>query len=270
MATIYSVINNKGGTGKTTTVLNLGAALARKKRRVLLVDLDSQCNLTSALGLNEPERGSLRCVGELLLGRTEVEETLKQASGVDVLPASRQLLEYERELDGEPGREFVLRERLAPLMEQYDHVLMDCPPSLSTLAVNSLVAAHRFIVPMQAENFAYIGLDRILQVADKVKSRMNANLELAGVLFVKLNPRTKFSRAVLANLTQNPQVGERIFDTYIRQDINLMESPVFRQSVLEYAPKSNGSEDYMALAKELIKLEKNQTNITPQRSYSGK
>ncbi len=256
MAMIYSVINNKGGTGKTTTVLNLGAALARRKRRVLLMDLDSQCNLTSALGLNDPEQGAVQCVGEALLGHAEVEGVLQRAGGMDVLPASRQLLDYERELDGEPGREFVLRERFADLMARYDYVLMDCPPSLSTLSVNSLVAANRYIVPMQAENFAYIGLDRILQVAEKVRARMNPALELAGVLFVKLNPRTKFSKAILSNLTQNPLVGDRIFDTYIRQDINLMESPVFRQSVLDYAPKSNGSEDFIALAKELVRQEK--------------
>lgn len=252
MVMIYSVINNKGGTGKTTTVLNLGAALSMKKKRVLLVDLDAQGNLTSGFGM----QGSGHCVGEVLLGRVEPQEAICDCDGVALLPASGRLLDYERELEGEPGREFILREKLDLLADDYDYIFVDCPPSLSTLSVNSLVAANRFIIPMQAENFAFIGLNRILQVAEKVKQRMNPSLALAGVLFVKFNPRTKFSKGVIASLSQNPLVVDKLFATYIRQDVALMESTAFRQHIFHYAPKSRGADDFRSLAKELIKQEK--------------
>ena len=147
----------------------------------------------------------------------------------------------------------MLREILEPLQQSYDYILIDCPPSLGILSINSLVAADQFLVPMQAENFAFIGLDRILQVTDKVRKRMNNQLELAGILFVKLNPRTKFCQAVVKSITDDVRVGKKMFDTYIRQDIALMESAAFHKTVFDYAPKSHGSEDYAHLAKEILK-----------------
>lgn len=249
MAHIISVINNKGGTGKTTTVLNLGAALQRRRKRVLLVDLDSQCNLSSSLGISMPPHG----VGEVLLGEASLEASLHSVAKMSILPANDRLLECEYRLNNEPGREFMLRESLAEVQEQYDFILMDCPPSLGTLAINSLVAADRYLVPMQAENFAFIGLDRILGVAGKVARRMNPQLALAGILFVKLNPRTNFSKAMIQSLSADERLSGRLFNAYIRQDIALMESAAFKQSVFDYAPKSKGSEDYKELAKEILK-----------------
>lgn len=250
MAHVITVINNKGGTGKTTTVLNLGAALARKRKKVLLIDLDSQGNLSSALGENPPAI----CIGEVLLGKADLKSAMVKVDKLSLLPASDQLLDYETQLSSEPGREFILREMLEAVQETFDFIIIDCPPSLGTLSLNSLVAAQRFIVPMQAENFAYIGLDRILQLADKVKKRMNPDLQLAGILFVKLNPRTNFSKAMISNLSQNEMLTGRLFDTYIRQDIALMESGAFRKTVFDYAPKGRGSEDYARLAKEILKI----------------
>ena len=124
---------------------------------------------------------------------------------------------------------------------------------MGTLSINSLVAAHHYIVPMQAENFAFIGLDRILQIAEKVKTRMNMDLELAGILFVKYQTRTKFGQAVISNIAQNNYLKNKLFNAYIRQDINLMEAPAFGQSVFEYAPASRGAFDYMNFAKEFVK-----------------
>ncbi len=250
MARILSVINNKGGTGKTTTVLNLGAALQRRRQRVLLVDLDSQCNLSSSLGVNRPAAG----IGELLTGATSFDDTIAHAGKMDLLPANEQLLDCEFRLNGEPGREFVLREVLSAVAERYDYILIDCPPSLGTLAINSLVAADRYIVPMQAENFAFIGLDRILSLAEKVAKRMNPNLQLGGILFVKLNPRTHFSRAMIQSLSQDARLKGRLFNTYIRQDIALMESAAFHKCIFDYAPKSKGSSDYRDLAKEVAAI----------------
>ncbi len=250
MAKIISVINNKGGTGKTTTVLNLGAALARRRQKVLLIDLDSQGNLSSALDLQSPKFS----VGQVLLGETPIESAISKVGKISVLPAGGDLLDYETQLANEPGREFILREALEKVQNLYDFILIDCPPSLSNLSINSMVAADHYLVPMQAENFAFIGLDRILQVADKVKARMNPKLELAGILFVKLNPRTNFSRAMIKSLSEDERLAGRLFDTYIRQDISLMESGAFHQTVFDYAPKGNGSADYGALAREILKI----------------
>jgi len=147
----------------------------------------------------------------------------------------------------------MLKEHLEKIAGNYDYILIDCPPSLGTLSTNSLVAADYFIVPMQAENFAFIGLDRIMSVSEKVQKRMNPSLKLAGILFVKLVPRTKFSQAVITNLSNNEHFKNKIFSTFIRQDIALMESGAFKQSVFEYAPNSRGSEDYMDFANEIIK-----------------
>lgn len=248
MAHIISVINNKGGTGKTTTVLNLGAALKKKKKKVLLIDLDSQSNLTHALHINDYNFH----IGDLLLNKCNIDECLQKAEGIDIIPSKANLIDYENQINNEPGREFLLKEALAN-SNGYDYIIMDCPPSMSTLSINSLVAANEYIVPMQAENFAFIGLDRILQTAEKVKLRMNTNLELAGILFVKYQPRTKFGQAVVSNIAQNSYLKNKLFNSYIRQDIALMEAPAFGQSIFEYAPKGRGAFDYSTFAKELIK-----------------
>lgn len=248
MAKAISIINNKGGTGKTTTALNLGAALKKLKYKVLLIDLDSQCNLTNALNIQDINSH----VGEVLLNKKSFNESIVKAEGMSILPSTSNLLDFEYQINNEPGREFLLREILEK-QNSYDYILMDCPPSMGTLSINSLVAADYYIVPMQAENFAFIGLDRILQTAEKVKSRMNTNLELGGILFVKYQPRTKFGQAVVSNIAQNSMLKEKLFNNYIRQDISLMEAPAFGQSVFEYAPKSRGCFDYLNVAKEFIK-----------------
>jgi chromosome partitioning protein len=250
MANVISIINNKGGTGKTTTVLNLGAALAKKRKRVLLVDLDSQCNLTSAFGADTPEIG----VGDLLVGNASLSDVLIKNGKLSLIPSSEKLLDFEFQLNNEPGREYMLREQLDKVDKDFDFILIDCPPSLGTLSINSMVAANHFIVPMQAENFAFIGLDRIMLISEKVKKRMNPNLDLAGILFVKLDPRTKFSQAVIQSLSDNQNFKGKLFNTYIRQDISLMESGAFKQSVYDYAPKSRGADDYNDLAKEILKI----------------
>ncbi len=249
MAKVFTIINNKGGTGKTTTVLNLGAALARKKKKVLLIDLDSQCNLTSALGIETTTKG----IGDLLLGNCTINEAIVKNGGIDAIPSTEKLLDIEFQLNNEPGREYMLKEQIEKVQDIYDFILIDCPPSLNTLSTNSLVAAQYFIVPMQAENFAFIGLDRIMLISEKVKKRMNPSLQLAGILFIKLAHRTKFSQAVITNLSQNENFAGKLFNTYIRQDIALMESAAFKQTIFDYAPKSRGADDFKDFANELIK-----------------
>lgn len=248
MGITISIINNKGGTGKTTTALNFAAALQKRGKKVLLIDLDSQCNLTHAFNITETENH----IGNLMLGKSSLLDCIVKAKTLDVIPAISNLLEFEYTINNEPGREYLLREVLEK-NNSYEFVIIDCPPSLGTLSLNSLVAANYYIVPMQAENFAFIGLDRILETAQKVQRRMNTGLELAGILMIKFQPRTKFAQAVVQSISENHGLHNKLFNAYIRQDISLMEAPAFSQSVFDYAPKSRGAFDYMTVAKEFLK-----------------
>ena len=248
MAHIISVINNKGGTGKTTTTLNIGSALSKLGYKVLLIDFDSQSNLTSSLGINKVENH----IGKLLLNDLSIKDVLIPLEHLSLIPSTNYLLDYEYRINNEPGREYLLKEALKPIQSKYDYIIVDCGPSLGTFAINSLVAADYYIVPMQAENFAFIGLDKIIQITDKVKKRMNPRIEMAGILFVKFSTRTKFSRAVLKSLSENERFNHKVFDTKIRTDISLMESTAFGENIFNYAPKSRGAEDYLNLANEFI------------------
>lgn len=248
MARIYSVINNKGGTGKTTTALNFGAALAEKGFRVLLLDFDSQCNLSSALGAQHPGAH----LGHVLLRKKDMGQAIVPLEKLSLVPSTKKLLDFELLLNSEPGREYVVQEALQAIEPDYDFILMDCPPSLGTLSVNSLVAADYYIVPMQTENFAFLGLDTLLMAAEKVRQRMNSSLELAGILLTQFADRTKFGRAVVRSIEQSPHLQGKLFETYIRQDIALMESAAFQQSIFDYAPKSRGAEDYRKFTNEII------------------
>jgi chromosome partitioning protein len=249
MATTISIINYKGGTGKTTTALNFGAALAKKKQKVLLIDFDSQCNLSLSKGFKKPDRH----IGNVLQKKATIQDSVYKLDDLSIVPSVENLLDYEFAISNEPGREFIAREFLQPLASDYDYIIIDCPPSLGLLSINSLVAADYFIVPMQTENFAYIGLDNIMSATQKVKDRMNPKLQIAGILFVKFAYRTKFSQAVISNILSNKELKDKLFDSYIRQDISLMESPAFGQTIFEYAPKSNGAKDFQAFANEFLK-----------------
>ena len=248
MALIFSVINHKGGTGKTTTVLNLGAALATLRKKVLLVDLDAQCNLSTSLGIN----GQKNHIGTMLLGQSSPEETIIHNNGLSLISSSEDLSDYINKIDNEPGRETLLKEALEKVSHQFDYIMIDCSPSMGTLSINSLVAADFYLVPMQAENFAFIGLDKILQIAEKVKKRMNPALELAGIVFVRQSQRTRFSQAVVSNIASNQILKDKIFKSTIRQDISLMECSAFGKTIFEYLPDGRGALDYLDLAKEII------------------
>jgi len=249
MATVISIINYKGGTGKTTTTLNFGAALAKKRKKVLLLDFDSQCNLGLSMGIGKSDVH----IGNVLSKKASLEESIIKLDNFSIVPSTGDLLDYEFGISNEPGREFIAREFLSDVQDKYDYIVIDCPPSLGLMSINSLVAADYFIVPMQAENFAFIGLDSILNATQKVVDRMNPRLELAGILLAKFAPRTKFAKAVIANILANENLKDKLFDCYIRQDISLMESPAFSQNVFEYAPGSRGARDYKNFANEFVK-----------------
>lgn len=241
-----AITNNKGGTGKTTTSLNLGAALARRGGRVLLIDLDAQCNLGTAAGC----RSASYHIGQLLLGESTWEQTLVKGKLVDLLPSSRTLLSYEHQLNMEPDSGYLLRELLEN--RPYDYVVIDCPPSLGALTFGAMGAANWFIVPMQGENFAYVGLDEILQCVSKVRRRLNPEIQLAGILMNKFDLRTKFGQSVYTKLVENADV--RLFSHSIRQDVSLMECTAFGQSIFDYAPSSRGAHDFEQVCDEFLQV----------------
>jgi chromosome partitioning protein len=241
---VFSITNNKGGTGKTTTTLNLGAALAQKGFKVLLIDLDAQCNLSIAAGFKNNQHH----IGELLVGEATFEETIVRGEHMDLLPSSRLLLSFEYRLNVEPDSGYFLKEQLEG--KEYDYVLIDCPPSLGTFTINALVASNYFIVPIQGENFAYVGLDEILQLTAKIKKRMNPNIKLGGILMNKYDMRTKFSQMVYAKLVENQDIT--LYKTNIRQDVSLMECTAFSKSIFEYSEDSRGAADFKALCEEVL------------------
>lgn len=229
-------------------MLNLGAAFASLRKKVLLIDLDAQCNLTSSLGIN----GQKNHIGTMLLGQSAPKETIITSNGLSLIASSEDLSDYVNKIDNEPGRETLLKEALEKVKHLFDYIIIDCSPSMGTLSINSLVAADFYLVPMQAENFAFIGLDKILQIAEKVKKRMNPALELAGIVFVRQSQRTRFSQAVVSNIASNEMLKNKIFKSTIRQDISLMECSAFGKTIFEYLPDGRGALDYLDLAKEII------------------
>ncbi len=246
MTRTVSITNNKGGTSKTTTALNLGAALKRAGHRVLAIDLDAQCNLTLGAG-HMPGNAH---AGTFLLGETSFEETLVETESFDLIPSHKTLLSYEYRINTEPDSAFFLKDYL--FNKQYDFIVIDCPPSLGALTVNALVASDFYLIPMQGENFAYVGLNEILQLTAKIKKRLNPDLELAGILLSKFDHRTKFAQMVYAKLQQNTNL--KLLKSHIRQDVTLMECAAFGKNIFAYAPESRGAKDFDALCQEILAL----------------
>lgn len=244
--TTIAVTNNKGGTGKTTTTLNLAAAFAGWGYRVLAIDLDSQCNLSNALNVGEQKNH----VGTLLTANRRFLDSVCAVGAapyqMELLPSSETLLNYEYFINSEPDGQFFLKNALDEVQSRYDYAFIDCAPSLGALTINALVAANYYLIPMQAENFAYRGLHRILSLGDKVKA-FNPDLKLLGVVLNRFDRKTRFGQSLLTALETQP-----VFHTTIRQDVVLMESTAFSQSVFEYAPKSRGAEDFLALGAEIL------------------
>jgi chromosome partitioning protein len=244
MTRTYSVTNNKGGTSKTTTALNLGAALTLAGKKVLAIDLDSQCNLTLGAG----QTPNSHHAGSMLLGESTFEETMLHTDSFDLIPSHNTVLSFEYRLNAEPDSAFFLKDSL--VNKGYDYVIIDCPPSLGALTVNALVASDYYIIPMQGENFAYVGLNEILQLTGKIKKRLNPDLELAGILLSRFDQRTKFAQMVYGKLAENPNL--RLLKSHIRQDVTLMECAAFGQNIFTYAPESRGASDYKNLCQEIL------------------
>lgn len=242
---VVAVINQKGGTGKTTTTINLGSALSKLGKKVLLVDLDPQSNLSYSLAIPNPEK----TLAGVFLGDNSLQETWVEKDGLWVVPGSNDLVDVEISLVTEPEREKFLKNILAEA-KGFDFILIDCPPSLSVLTLNALTAAHEVLIPLQMEVLTLQGLDQIMNTVQKVKKAFNPQLKVKGIVVVMFDVRRKLSQEVLEYLHEN--VKEKIFRNHIRMNVKLAEAPSFGQSILDYDSSSNGARDYMALAEEYL------------------
>jgi chromosome partitioning protein len=245
MATTISLLNHKGGVGKTTSAINIGAAMVELGKRVLLVDLDPQANLTISLGIPRQKIS----VYEALRGEGEL-APVNHKPGMDIVTSSLDLSGAEMELINEAGREYILRELLLQVTDDYDYILIDCPPSLGLLTLNALTSSRFVLIPLQTEFLAVQGLAKIKQVIDKVRMRLNKNLEMCGVIATMYDSRRVLNRDVVDTI--HKYFGEKVFKTYIRDNVALAEAPAQRKDIFDYSPKSPGSVDYLELTKEIL------------------
>ncbi len=247
---ILAIINQKGGVGKSTTAVNLSAALGSMGKEVLLVDLDPQGNATSGYGIDK--RALDACVYNVLLGETPAEDVILScvAEGVDVLPSTISLAGAEVELVNEMARENRLKSALGSLRGRYDYILVDCPPSLGLLTINALVAADKLLVPIQCEFYALEGVTKLLDSMKRVKSILNPSLDIFGIVLTMYDSRTNLANQVVNEVRSF--FGDAVFETLIPRTVKLSEAPSYGQSIIEYAPDNKGSLAYIDLAKEVI------------------
>ncbi|MBR1741188.1 MAG: ParA family protein [Lachnospiraceae bacterium] len=250
MGRVIAISNQKGGVGKTTTAINLSACLAEKGKKVLVIDIDPQGNATSGLGVDKTKVDHTSY--ELFLGETTIWEAIQPSvcDGLRVVPSERGLVGAEIELIGVEEREFILKKEVDKVRNNYDFVLIDCPPSLNTLTVNAMTTADTVLVPIQCEYYALEGLSELLYTIELVKERLNPGLEMEGVVFTMYDARTNLSLDVVENVKENLEYN--IYKTIIPRNVRLAEAPSHGLPINLYDSKSVGADGYMKLADEVI------------------
>ena len=247
---VLAIINQKGGVGKSTTAINLSAALGAMNKQVLLVDLDPQGNSSSGLGIEKSAVSN--CIYDVLLNDVPLENVIipDVCKGLDIAPATINLAGAEVELVSEMARENRLKDAVGGMRGKYDFILIDCPPSLGLLTVNALVAADKLLIPIQCEFYALEGVTKLLDSMKRVKTRLNPTLDIYGVLLTMYDNRTLLSKQVVDEV--RGYFGKMVFNTMIPRTVKLSEAPSFGQPITEYEPKGKGSIAYIELAKEVI------------------
>ena len=250
MGRVIAISNQKGGVGKTTTAINLSACLAEKGKKVLTIDMDPQGNATSGLGIDKDKVENTSY--KLLLGETTIEEATVSSimEGVSVIPSERGLAGAEIELIGIEKKEYILKREVDKVKENYDFIIIDCPPSLNTLTVNAMTTADTVLVPIQCEYYALEGLSDLMYTIELVKSRLNEKLEIEGIVFTMYDARTCLSLQVVENVKDN--LNQNIYKSIIPRNVRLAEAPSHGKPINLYDPKSAGADGYRALADEVI------------------
>ena len=253
MAQLISVANQKGGVGKTTTTVNLGACLASLGKRVLLVDMDAQGNATSGVGIRKPD--VTRDIYDVLVNELPIDEAtlITEHENLSIVPATLQLVGAEIELTSMMARESRLKGSLAEVSSQYDYILIDCPPSLGHLTINSFTASDSILIPVQCEYYALEGLSQLLNTVRLVQKHFNPELEIEGVLLTMYDARTNLGNEVVEEVRK--YFREKVYETIIPRNIRLSEAPSHGKPIIDYDPRSRGAEVYQALAKEVVSRE---------------
>lgn len=250
MGRIIAIANQKGGVGKTTTAINLSACLAEKGQKVLAIDMDPQGNMSSGLGL---DKGSIdKTIYDMILGEIDVEDVINKGTieNLDILPSNVDLSAVEIELIDEENKEFIVKNSIQKVRDNYDFVIIDCPPSLSLLTINAMTTADSVLVPIQCEYYALEGLSQLIRTVELVRDRLNPALNIEGVVFTMYDARTNLSLQVVENVKDNLQ--QNIYKTIIPRNIRLAEAPSHGLPINIYDSKSSGAESYRQLAQEVI------------------
>jgi chromosome partitioning protein len=256
MGAICVFVNQKGGVGKTTSAINIGAFLAEAGKNVLLVDFDAQANLTSGIGVSTSRPG----IYELLSGAASTDEAIKKTAveKLDVIPASEELSGAAVELIDEKERNYFLKKILTPIRDRYDYILIDCPPSLGLLTMNGLAASDMVLIPMQCEYFAMEGLKQLLHTTNEIKKSLNQSLKIGGIFFTMYDPRTRLANDVIKLVSATYK--DTVFNTIIPRNIRLSEAPSYGQPISLYDPQCPGARAYYNLANELLHRQNGEKN----------